>query len=382
MQIGLVVPEFPPDTIGGGGVVFEGLARALHARGHDVRVLTSATVGGQKCEDTRYPFPIARVKQFKHFTSQYRTYMPPLPQELFRARNFLRGSDVYHLHGYGVAFVDSVFHFLSDPRKTVFTSHGFPYTAPRSRSLVRPAYKLYDAVFGAAVLRKSRWLTAVSSFAAEQMEFAAGRAVEVIPNGFSLEPPCQVLDVELRQFTSAAPYILCVGRIEPLKGFDLVIRALRILRDNGSELRLVVAGPDNSQQPSLTSLATELGLAGEVHFTGRLERSVLSRLYQDAACCVVSSHTESFSLVTLEAMSQGAPCILSAVGGILDIARDGDNALLFPAGDASRMAAAVERIERSPFLRERLVANGRSTIARFSWPEIAARYETTYAACA
>lgn len=381
MQIGLVVPEFPPDTVGGGGTVFEGLALALHARGHEVRVLTSATVGGPPCEDFRYPFPVARVKQFKHFTSQYRTYMPPLPQELFRVRDFLRGSDVYHLHGYGVAFVDSVFRFLCDPNKTVFTSHGIPYTAPRAGGLLSAAYKLYDVAFGTNVLKRSCRLTAVSSFAAEQAEAAAGRPVEVIPNGFSVTVARQVADPELREFMSNGPYILCVGRIEPLKGFDLVVRALRRLRDNGSSLRLIVAGSDNSQQPSLAGLVAELDLASQVYFSGRLERSVLMALYQNAAYCVVSSYTESFSLVTLEAMSQGTPSVLSAVGGILDIARDGENAILFSAGDVPGIVAAIERLESSPALRERLVTDGRSTIARFGWPEIAAKYEATYMAC-
>jgi len=381
VQIGLVVPEFPPDTIGGGGVVYEGLAFALHARGHQIRVLTSATSGGPPNEDFRYPFPVARVKQFRHFTSQFRTYMPPLPQELFRVRNFLRGSDVYHLHGYGVASVDSAFHFLSDPQRTVFTNHGFPYTAPRAGGFLSAAYKLYDVAFGSDVLKRSCRLTAVSSFAAEQVKSASGRPVEIIPNGFTTTPALPVADAGLRTFMTEAPYIACVGRIEPLKGFDLVVRALRKLRDNGKRLRLIVAGSDNSQQASLVRLAAELNLSSELYFAGRLERAVLMDLYQNAAYCVVSSYTESFSVVTLEAMSQGTPCVLSAVGGILDIARDGENALLFPPGDVAGIVAAVERLESSPALRERLADAGRSTVEKFSWPEIAARYEATYAAC-
>ncbi|HEY5258935.1 MAG TPA: glycosyltransferase family 4 protein [Candidatus Baltobacteraceae bacterium] len=376
------MPEFPPDTIGGGGRVFEGLALAMHARGHSVRVLTSSTVGGPACNDSGYPFPIARVKQFKHFTPQYRTYMPPLPRELFRFRNFLRGSDVYHLHGYGVAFVDSVFHFLTDWHKTVFTNHGFPYTAPRAGGMLSAAYRLYDAAFGVKVLKNSCRLTAVSSFAAGQVESAIGRSVEVIPNGFAVTIAQAIADAALREFMIGGPYILCVGRIEPLKGFDLVVRALRKLRDNGSGLRLIVAGSDNSQGASLARLVSELGLTSAVIFAGRLEHSALMSLYQSASYCVVSSYTESFSLVTLEAMSQGTPSVLSAVGGILDIARDAENALLFSPGDVNGIAAAIARLESSPLLRARLILNGRSTVEKYAWPEVAARYEATYLACA
>ncbi len=381
MRIALVVPELPPDSIGGGGIVFDGLARTLHDRGHEIRVLTSATAGAPREGNAAYPFPVLRVPQFRHFTSQYRTYMPPQPQALPAAKRFVAGCDVYHLHGYGMPFVDTAFHFLVDPTRTVFTSHGFPYTAPRQGGALTAAYKLYDGLFGSAILKRSARLTAVSSFAAEEIRGAVRREAAVIPNGLvPLEPSQTVppgIEAELRQ-----PYVLCAGRVEQLKGFDVAIRAIGKLAARFPNLRLLVAGTDNGYQRVLETLTVSLGLAGRVSFLGPVERPVLAHLYRRAACCAVSSFTESFSMVTLEAMSQGARCALSATGGMLDIGEEGRNALFFPPGDSDALAAVIERIITGDRLSGELTANALATAERYRWPEIAAKYEALYSTLA
>jgi len=381
VRIALVVPELPPDSIGGGGIVFDGLARTLHDRGHDIRVLTSSTAGAPRDSRAQYPFPVLRVPQFRHFSSRYRTYMPPQPQALPAAKRFVAGCDVYHLHGYGVPFIDVALHVLADPARTVFTSHGFPYTAPRAGGVLTAAYSLYDAFFGAAILKRSARLTAVSSFAAAEIARAVHREAEVIPNALlALEPSQTVppqIEADLRQ-----PYVLCVGRIEKLKGFDVAVGAIGKLRDRFPNLRLLIAGADNGYRKTLESLAVSLGIADRVVFLGQVERRVLAHLYRRAACCIVSSFTESFSMVTLEAMSQGARCALSATGGMLDIGEEGRNALFFPPGDGDALAAAIERIAGSERLSAELAANARLTAERYRWPEVAGRYEALYATIA
>ncbi len=379
MKIGLVVPEFPPDTIGGGGIVFEALALQLHLRGHDLRVLTSETVGGPRGNDAAYPFPILRVRQFKHLGSQYRTYMPPLPHRLLAARPFLRDRDVYHLHGYGMAFIDAAFALIADPRRTVFTSHGLPYTARRSRGLLGALYAGYDRLVGSRVVRGSRALTAVSTAAAEEIRSVYGRPAMVVPNGFEPLASAPGCSPALESEMAKGRYLLCVGRIEPLKGFEIVVRALRRLVDGGTDLRLIVAGGDNAGRVALERAIAESELGARVSLVGPVARPDLARLYERAAVCVVASFAESFSLVTLEGMSAGVPCALSAVGGMLDIGREGENALFFAPGDAGGIAGAVARIEGEPGLRERLIAGGRATVARYAWPRVVETYENIYA---
>jgi glycosyltransferase involved in cell wall biosynthesis len=380
LNLALVVPEFPPDTIGGGGPVFETLATTLARRGHHVRVLTSRTHGAARAKD-RYPFPVHRVAQLRHFTPQFKTYMPPSPFALQGVRAFLAGSDVYHLHGYGMAFIDVVFNFFVPANRSVFTTHGFPYTARTAGGPLTGAYAAYDAFFGSRILRKSKRASAVSSLLAREAQAASGRDVAVIPNGFvPLNAGAQLVASYACEIEKG-PYLLGVGRLEDLKGFYYTVEALSRLRAENSGLRLILAGADNGGERSLRDLASRLGVAQSVSFLGAVPRDQLAYLYDRAACAVVSSKYESFSLVTLEAMSRGTPCVAAAVGGVLDIAIDGENALLFSAGDVNAMAACIRRITSDPGLRDRFGAAGRMTVERFSWDDVASRYEQLYAAC-
>jgi len=305
--------------------------------------------------------------------------MPPLPRPLLAARPFLRDRDVYHLHGYGMAFVDAAFALLADPRRTVFTSHGLPYTARRSRGPLGALYRGYDRLVGSRVVRQSRALTAVSSAAAEELRATYGREATVVPNGFAPIVPAPRCSDALEAEVAKGRFLLCVGRIEPLKGFDYAVRALRRLVDDGNDLRMIVAGGDNTGRAALEDAIARSELGARVSLAGPLARPELASLYGRAAVCVVASLAESFSLVTLEAMSAGVPCALSAVGGMLDIGRDGENAVFFAPTDVDGIARAVARIEREPGLRERLIAGGRATVARYAWPRVAEAYEAVYA---
>ncbi|MBI3967230.1 MAG: glycosyltransferase, partial [Chloroflexi bacterium] len=98
--------------------------------------------------------------------------------------------------------------------------------------------------------------------------------------------------------------LLVVGRLEPLKGIDLVIRALALL--NRPRLRLVIVGDDSSHAPEaerLRQLAAELGVSRQVRFVGAVEQSRLPVYYAAADLCLVPSHYESFGLTALEALA-------------------------------------------------------------------------------
>lgn len=381
MKLALVVPEFPPDVIGGGGPVFESLAVTLSRRGHDVRVLTSATWHGPKGNDAAYGFPISRIPQFRHVTSQFKTYMPPIPFALAGVRGFLAGMDAYHLHGYGTPFIDTIFNLFVPSERTIFTSHGFPYTVRVTGGVLGAAYRLYDRLFGSRILRKSARLTAVSSAVAQEIRAYCGREVSVVPNGFVPIEPDAVPDPQFTREIAKGPYLLGVGRLEPLKGFDYAIEGVAALRAQGLDMRLMIAGADNGQERTLRDLAARRGVADAVSFLGAVPRSQLAHLYRAASCVLVTSKTESFSLVTLEALANGTPCVASAVGGILDIVRDGENGMLFPAGDVRAMVDAIRQVSAPSPFRDALVSKGRHTVERFTWDEVAASYERVYEAC-
>ncbi len=378
MNIGLLVPEMPPDTIGGGGAVFEALAQALCERGHRVSVVTSHTHGAAVGENA-YPFAVVRLREFPHPAPAYRTYMPPFPLELHRARAALRGCDVINAHGHGHPLVDLVAMFCVPYHKIVYTLHGFLYTIPKKGGILATTYRGYDAAFGQPIFRKSRYVTAVSRAVAAEAAERGRPDTLVINNGFTPFNDPAALNDEIEAQLQRGPYILCVGRLEMLKGFDIAIRALALIRARGIELRLVIVGRDNGALADLRELVERLDLSNAVSFVGFVDHAALPPIFQRAFATVVTSRTEAFPATPLEAMSLGSPCILSRVGGITDLATDGRDALMCQPDDPAQVSAAIERVHRDSSLRRRLVDGGLARSRSFSWPHIIEDYEAVYA---
>jgi len=376
VKIGLLVPEMPPDTIGGGGAVFEALATNLLGRGHDVHVVTSHTHGATGTKS--FAYPVVRLREFPHPASAYRTYMPPYPTELLRVRALLRSCDVVNAHGHGHPLVDLASLLWVPYRKVVYSLHGFLYTIPRSGALLANTYRLYDSLFGQPIFRKSRFVTAVSLAVANDAAERGRTDAIVINNGFDAFDEALAPGDAVARELARGPYLLCVGRIEMLKGFDIAIEALRRVREAGLSLRLVVVGRDNGALGSLRALVERYALTDRVSFVGFVEHAALPSLFEGAFATIVTSRTEAFPATPLEAMSLGSPCILSRVGGINDIATHDVDALLFEAGDDAELARAIRRFDADAELRRRLTRAGRERSRAFLWPHVVRAYESVY----
>jgi len=149
-----------------------------------------------------------------------------------------------------------------------------------------------------------------------------------------------------------ARVVLGLGRFDPLKGFDIAVRALADVP--GAYLWLAGEGP---QEPELRRLAVELGVAERVRFLGW--RDDVSALLGRADALIVPSRTEALSLVVLEAWAEGVPVIASATPGPSYLIVHGTSGLLVPIGDWAALASAVRDVLRSPSLVTTLAAGGR-----------------------
>jgi glycosyltransferase involved in cell wall biosynthesis len=139
-------------------------------------------------------------------------------------------------------------------------------------------------------------------------------------------------------YTGAEPRLLCVGRLIPVKGHLVLLRALAQARARVPGLVLEVAG-QGPLEPALKAYARELGLSDAVRFLGFV--SPVQRAIEDAAIVVVPSLGEGFGMVALEAMERARPVIASAVGGLPEIVADGETGFVVPAGDAEALADAM-----------------------------------------
>jgi len=139
-------------------------------------------------------------------------------------------------------------------------------------------------------------------------------------------------------FAGSEPRLLCVGRLIPIKGHLVLLRALADVRSRGLDVTLDVAGR-GPLAPALASYARELGVGEAVRFLGFV--SPVERALEGAAIVVVPSLGEGFGMVALEAMERSRPVVASAVGGLPEIVADGETGLVVPAGEADALADAI-----------------------------------------
>jgi glycosyltransferase involved in cell wall biosynthesis len=157
--------------------------------------------------------------------------------------------------------------------------------------------------------------------------------------------------------------LLYVGRIDPRKGVQTAVRALAHLPD---EARLeLIGGWDAKAEEDLRVLARELGVEERVRFSGQRGRSEIAAAYAEADVVVFPVEWEEpWGLVPLEAMARGRPVVATGRGGSAEYLRDGENCVLFDAGDERALAAAVRRLAEDPELRARLREGGLETAPR------------------
>jgi D-inositol-3-phosphate glycosyltransferase len=185
-----------------------------------------------------------------------------------------------------------------------------------------------------------------------------------------------------------AVVLLFVGRIQPLKAPDVLIRAAAemVVREPALRDRLVVAicgGPSGSglEQPtSLIDLARSLGILDLVQFEPPTDRATLVDWYRAADVAVVPSHSESFGLVAVEAQACGTPVVASAVGGLRTAVADQVSGLLVDGHDPRDFAAAIARITSSPLLRQEFSQGARMHAASFGWAATTAGLLSSYSA--
>jgi len=138
----------------------------------------------------------------------------------------------------------------------------------------------------------------------------------------------------------AEPKLLAVGRLIPIKGFDVLLRAFAQAREQIPELTLEVAGA-GADEAALRARAGE-----GVTFLGRV--SPVAPLYERNAVVVVPSRGEGFGMVALEAGERGRAAIVSDVGGLPEIVEDGRTGLVVPAEDVERLSAAIVELAGNP----------------------------------
>ncbi len=206
------------------------------------------------------------------------------------------------------------------------------------------------------IVQRSIWIVAIS-------DFVKNNAIKTIPgikgkisriyNGVP-EP-----NITIKEISFSPPKILCMGRMVKEKGFDIMIKAFKIIRQQYPQVQLILAG-DGPEKKELELLATSFGIKEYVDFTGWVSPDQVPELINQSTIVVVPSRWEEpFGLVAVEAALLGRPVIAANVGGLKEIIKNESTGLLFKKEDAYDLAKKASFLLSQPTMARRFGCTAR-----------------------
>ncbi len=349
----LVANTLPPRDVSGVGEQVLQLAAGLREAGCEVEVLG------------RGPGPKALFPLFA---------VPAVWRALRRFRPHV--VQVHESDGGLAALVVAIVAPLLDPVPRLVALLQVSYV--EERRAVRPLVAA-GRVLGrpGSVERRFRWLKAplqiflgsLTASVADLVLAPSAATAEEIRRDYKVEAPGVLPNVTgglpiepvLEEAGEERGYFLLVGRLRIRKGVEVLLEALRALRDRQLEIRLLIAG-DGEHRAALERRAAELELGAAVRFLGRCDASRVRGLLRGARALVVPSIYEGMPLVVLEAMEAGVPVIASAVSGIPEVVEDGETGWLVPPEAPDALADALAAVLADPAEASRRGAAGRRRV--------------------
>lgn len=209
----------------------------------------------------------------------------------------------------------------------------------------------------------------------------AGEQISVVHNGidtrrFKTSAEQRITSRRRLECDANAFVVLVVAALFAVKGHDELLRAMPSLIHRRPDTLLLLAG-EGPMEPTLRSLARELGIEQHVRFLGF--RSDVPDLLAAADAFVLPSHSEGLPICIIEAMAADVPVIATAVGGVPEIIRDEENGLLVPDRSPDRLACAILRVATEPDLAPQLCRLAQRTVSNeFSFTRMVDAYHGIY----
>jgi glycosyltransferase involved in cell wall biosynthesis len=371
----LIVSGIWPPDVGGPASHAPELAERLRARGHEVEVVITADA-----EPAPEAYPVRWASRRKPRGVRHVLSAAAIARAARRADVvYATGMLVRSALGSALTRTPLVMKLTSDPT----------YERAVRYRLSGGDLDAFQDVRGARVraLRRARDLAVgraahlvVPSDALRRLALGWGipeERITLVPNPVSAPVELGPRDELRRRHGLHGPTLVFAGRLAPQKALDVALHALA----RAPSVTLVIAG-DGPEESRLREHAAKLGLDGRARFLGPQPRSVVFELLRAADAALLTSSWENFPHMVVEALAVGTPVLATAVGGVSEIVRDGENGLLVPPGDADAVAGAIERYFEDAGLRERLRAAAGSSVEVYAPDRIYERLEQILAGAA
>jgi len=366
-------------------IVYE-LSKALVKRGHEVTIYTTdAFDKTSKSESQRESYRLEdgiAIREFKSLGNRLGTthHVIVSPTMISLVAKELRKFDIIHLHEYRT-FQNIVIRYYAKKEHIpyVLQAHGSLPIMGSKQSMK----KIYDVFWGYKLLKEATKVIAVTPAEAQQYKDigVSENKIEIIPLAIDLTEFEKLPEKgELRRMYNLKEnqsMILYLGRINEIKGLDLLVKVFAELLTRISDAKLVIVGPDDGYLPALKKLVKELKVEKRVFFTGPLYGEDKINAYIVADVYVLPSFYEIFSVTVLEACACGTPVIVTDRCGIADFIVG--KAGLVVEYDKDQLRDAIFRVLNDEELRKRFGAGGKKLVrAEFGWDKVVTKVEQVY----
>ena len=206
--------------------------------------------------------------------------------------------------------------------------------------------------------------------------------IRVVPAGVDLDMfrPGDRMRAREKLGLNGEKVVLYVGRMDAIKGLDVLIHSVAYMETPCNLKVLVIGGSKQDREFNKTQeLANSLGVADRVELLGTVEHELMPLYYRAADVCVVPSYYESFSLVALESMACGTPVVASRVGGLQTVVKDNQSGYLVPWRCPDAFADRLEVLLSNDSLRKSLGRRASELAKRLSWKATASAIADVYA---
>lgn len=384
---------------GGMNIYVYELSRELARLGHEVDVFTrSQDEKNEKIVDVEKGFRVVHLAAGPEQPVPKKELMPYVPEFVGAFRQYCsthdRAYDILHAHYYLSGIIARAINESMPVQMPIVLSF---HTLALMKNLVArdDAEKEGRARIEAeiALTKAAQIIISPSESDANYLHYlyeVPREKITVIPPGVDttlFRPIDKVVAKEKTGLAQNMKYILFVGRIEPLKGIDVLMYAMKILmkRNPNIPLSLCVVGGDGPNHPaasktlkSLEMVRQTLRLTATVDFISQQTQQMLPYYYNAAEMVVMPSHYESFGMVALEAMSCGTPVITTNVAGISSLFDEKHSALITSVNNPLLLATQMEQLLHNPAKGAEISSSIHAQVSDLSWDKIATRIVSVY----
>jgi D-inositol-3-phosphate glycosyltransferase len=365
---------------GGMSVYIRELAREMGKKGHSIDIYTRVhDPTDPLMEDLAEGVRLIHLKAGKEAKIQKMDVYFSLPEFTFNLENFWQDNglnyDIIFTHYWMSALVGkylwetqqmpyiTMYHTLGAIKNAIGIGEGDP-----ALRIISEKETMHDC---------KRIIVATEKEKQDLVRYynAQPEKVGVVPCGVNMElfQPVDKAVAKQKLGLGAEKILLFVGRIDPLKGIDKLIKTIPLLKNQGSLKLVVVGGDENSrlELEGLKKLAASLNIVDSIDFRGLVKQDQLPYFYSAADVCVVPSYYESFGLVPLESLACGTPVVATDVGDLKNIIKPGETGCIVADNSPEKLADGIASILNKPSPDRELNLTIRASVSKWAWANIA-----------